>query len=256
MTPSDWWWHTKCGMLAIPMSALKRYKWVITTIGLVTLVLGVFGHVQEAYRHLYHIDLIEDSLMTDNVVRSKTFVYVFGAFMAIPILWNGEKIIDCLGHSNILILALVSYVLRFAGLTFDQTPWSSLFELLEPISYYLAWITLVLFLRHLVPKKLLATGQAFLVIFYYSIGRAIGFFYGVTIMPDTKNNIQLIDIYQIMATISCAIAVIYFIVYHCILLPKYRGRVPINALNSTNDMNVSPQRVYHDERSRKGYFRY
>ena len=241
-------------MLAIPMSALKRYKWVITLIGIVTLVLGVFGHVQEAYRHLYHIDLIEDSLIDDGLYKSKTFVYVFGAFMAIPILWNGEKIIDCLGHSNILILAFVSYVLRFAGLTFDQTPWSSLLELLEPISYYLAWITLVLFLRHLVPKKLLATGQAFLVIFYYSIGRAIGFFYGVTIMPEYK--VQLIDIYQIMATISCAIAVIYFIVYHCILLPKYRGRVPINALDSSNDMNVSPQRVYHDERSRKGYFRY
>ncbi|XP_070508871.1 uncharacterized protein SP1173 [Chironomus tepperi] len=291
LTPSDWWWHTKCGMLAIPMSALKRYKWVIAAIVTVAFILGGLWHIQEAYRHLFSIDLIEfnivvpetplnatalngtvpveipDLVLAGDLWRTKAFVYIIGALIATPIIWNGEMIVDYLGHSNIFILAFVSFALRFAGLYYyPYDHLSSLFELLEPLSFYLPWLALILFTRHLIPKKFLALGQGLLVILFFALGRAIGFIFGTSIIADNKavypepedyKTAELNDfhaIYTVGATIACIAAIIYFTIYHCILLPYYH--VPTNRLGSNTDTNVSPQRVFHDERSRKGYFRY
>lgn len=252
------------------MSALKRYKWVITAIALVSFILGGLWHIQEAYRHLFTVDLIEYAIVGDNPWRSKTFVYVIGAVLAIPIIWNGEKIVDCIGHSNIFILAFVSFALRFAGLYYDsESSSTTLLEIMEPLSFYLPWLALILFTRHLIPKKFLGIGQGLLVILFFALGRAIGFFFGTSIIADDKYNIfiwespkvnrdaelnDLMTIYTVGATIACVAAIIYFTIYHCILLPFYH--VPTNRLATSTDSNVSPQRVFHDERSRKGYFRY
>lgn len=164
----------------------------------------------------------------------------------------------------------MSFALRFAGLYFDnQSSWVTAYEILEPISFYLAWLALLLFIRHLVPKKFLALGQGLLVILFFALGRALGFFYGVSVASEPKHfralkineetgkEVEIIDlnnIHSAAATIACVAALIYFIVYHLILLPRYR--VPTNRLATNNESNVSPQRVFHDERSRKGYFRY
>lgn len=252
------------------MSALKRYKWVITAIAITAFIIGSLWHVQEAFRHIFHIDIIEEAIIEGAEWRAKTFVYIIGAILAIPLIWNGEKIVDCFGHSNIFILALVSFALRFTGLYYDnESSWSTLYEILEPISFYLAWLAFLLFIRHLVPKKFLALGQGLLVILFFALGRAIGFFFGVSVVSEPRHLVvlniskevaqanQIIDlqnIHSIWASIACAAALIYFIIYHLILLPRYR--VPTNRLATNNESNVSPQRVFHDERSRKGYFRY
>lgn len=242
------------------MSALKRYKWVITAIAITAFIIGSLWHVQEAFRHIFHIDIIEEAITEGLEWRSKTFVYVIGAVLSIPLIWNGEKIVDCFGHSNIFILALVSFALRFAGLYYDnESSWSTLYEILEPISLYLAWLAFLLFIRHLVPKKFLALGNGLLVILFFALGRAIGYFFGVSVVSEPRNldkfNISDLQyIHKFWASIACAAALIYFIIYHLILLPRYR--VPTNLLATNNESNVSPQRVFHDERSRKGYFRY
>lgn len=270
LTPSDWWWYTKCGMLVIPMSALKRYKWIIAVITIISFILGGLWHIQEAYRHLFTVDLIEYAIVGDGIWRSKSFVYIFGAILAIPLIWNGEKIVSCFGHSNIFILAFVSFALRFAGLYFDSvSSLTTLYELFEPLSFYLPWLAVILFTRHLIPKRFLAIGQGLVVILFFALGRGIGFFYGTSIIADDRDNqniwkspkdnreAELNDlqtIHTVAATIACIAAIIYFTVYHCILLPYYR--VPNKRLATSTDSNVSPQHVFHDERSRKGYFRY
>lgn len=252
------------------MSALKRYKWVITGIAIVAFILGSLWHTIEPIHHIFSKDIIEFEIVGDEMFRSKTFVYVIGSLLSIPLIWNGEKIVDLFGHSNIFILAFVSFALRFAGLYFDcKTYVTSAFELLEPLSFYLPWLALILFLRHLIPKKFLALGQALLVILFFSLGRALGFFYGTSIISDDRNNIYLyktpedneivekndfMTIHTVAATIACIAAILYFTIYHCILIPCYR--VSINRLAGNNESNLSPQRVFHDERSRKGYFRY
>lgn len=277
LTPSDWWWFTKYGMLAIPMSALKRFKWIILAVALTTFGLGGLWHVQEAFRHLFSVDIIEAEIISGSTVwRSKTFVYTIGAILAVPLIWNGEKIVDCFGHSNIFILAFVSFALRFAGLCFDnETSYATLFEILEPISFYLAWLAVFLFIRHLIPKKFLGIGQAIFVILFFALGRGIGFFFGTSIVYEpskflvirsedelnllktTKSNgvNDLKDIHSTAACIACGAALVYFVIYYLILL---RSRVPTQRLNTSNnnDSNVSPQRIFHDERAKKGYFRY
>ncbi|CRL08087.1 CLUMA_CG020920, isoform A [Clunio marinus] len=274
LTPSDWWWHTKCGMLAIPMSALKRFKWVIVAITIIAFILGGLWHVQEAYRHINIIDIIEYAIIDNLKWRSKTFVYVIGALLAIPLIWNGEKIVDCIGHSNIFILSLVSFAFRFTGIyLYIGNPYTTFLEILEPLSFYLTWLALLLFIRHLIPKNILALGQGLLVVLYFALGRAFGFYFAVSDfkytnykdLSDSAKELTQADliqsketnhenIYSVAAAIACATAVVYFIIYHLILLPKYR--VPINRLVSNDQNNMSPQHVFHDERSRKGYFRY
>jgi hypothetical protein len=127
-------------MLAIPMSALKRYKWVITGIAIIAFILGSLWHTIEPIHHIFSKDIIEYEIVGSEAFRSKTFVYVIGSLLSIPLIWNGEKIVDLFGHSNIFILAFVSFALRFAGLYFDcKTYVTSAFELLEPLSFYLPW---------------------------------------------------------------------------------------------------------------------
>lgn len=263
-------------MLAIPMSALKRFKWIIMAVALTTFGLGALWHVQEAFRHLFSIDIIEAEIIGSGVWRSKTFVYIIGAALAAPLIWNGEKIVDCFGHSNIFILAFVSFALRFSGLCFDnETSWATLFEILEPLSFYLAWLAVFLFIRHLIPKKCLGIGQAIFVILFFALGRGIGFFFGTSVVYEpskflvirsedeqklletTKANgiTDLKDIHSIAACVACGAALVYFIIYYFILL---RHRVPTNRLvtSNNNESNVSPQRIFHDERAKKGFFKY
>lgn len=252
------------------MSALKRYKWVIASIAVTAFILGGLWHVQEAFRHIFFMDIIEKWIVGDFIYRSKTFVYI-ASLLAIPVIWNGEKIVDYLGHSNIFILAFVSFAFRFGGLYFyNVDPWATFFEILEPVSFYLAWLAILLFIRHLIPKKFLALGQALFVILFFALGRAVGFFFGVSVAFEPKHLIalritqsdadrlvvdDLMNIFSIAAAIACAAAIIYALVYYLILYCT-RSRVPTNRLATNNESNVSPQRVFHDERSRKGYFRY
>jgi MFS_1 like family len=254
------------------MSALKRYKWVIAAVAISAFILGSLWHGQEAFRHAFSIDFIEFSIIGGDRVlwRSKTFVYVIGSVLAIPLIWKGEKVVDCIGHLNIFILAFVSFALRYAGLYYDNwSEWSALLEILEPFSFYLPWLAFLLFMRHLVPKKFIAIGQALLVVLFFALGRGIGFFFGYSTVFEPKNlhyaqfnetiarqdeKVDLQNIHSIYAAIACAAALIYFIVYHIVLLPRYR--VATNHLGTNNESNISPQRVFHDERSRKGYFRY
>lgn len=252
------------------MSALKRYKWVIFAITIVALVIGGLWHIIEPIRHIFTQDIFEYEIVGENLWRSKTFVYTIGSFLAIPLIWNGEIVVDLIGHSNIFILAFVSFALRFAGLYEDcRTYVTSAFELLEPISFYLPWLTLILFTRHLIPKKFLAVGQGLLVVLFFSLGRGLGFFFGTSIVADERDNtyiwqtpesnekaeqLDFQTIHTVAATIACVFALLYFTIYHCILIPCYR--VSNNRLVNNNDSSISPQRVFHDERSRKGYFRY
>lgn len=236
------------------MSALKRYKFVILGVAITAFVLGGLWHILEAFRHMFSIDLIEDLIIDHKESwRSKTFVYVIGSIFAIPLIWNGEKVVDILGHSNIFIITFIFYVMRFGGLYFDNTSSIvSLYELFEPVSFYLSWLALLLFIRHLVPKRFLALGQGLLVIIFFALGRSF-FYFGTSI----ENESQVVDLQNIHSTstiVAFCAALIYFIIYHLILLPKFR--VPTNRLATYDNSNVSPQKIFHDERSKKGYFRY
>lgn len=61
VSPPEWWWHTKSGMLAIPMSAIRKYGPEIGAVTFVAIVLGIFWSVIDTYQpwHLLNLDPIE-----------------------------------------------------------------------------------------------------------------------------------------------------------------------------------------------------
>lgn len=42
LSPPEWWWHTRCGLLAIPMSSVRRYSLETAALGVILLLLGIF----------------------------------------------------------------------------------------------------------------------------------------------------------------------------------------------------------------------
>lgn len=49
LTPPEWWWHTKSGLLALPMNTVRRYGIEIVAIVLVMLILGIFWSALDTY---------------------------------------------------------------------------------------------------------------------------------------------------------------------------------------------------------------
>lgn len=61
LSPPEWWWHTKSGMLAIPLSAIRKYGPEIAAVTLVATVLGVFWSVIDTYQTWHLLGLEEES---------------------------------------------------------------------------------------------------------------------------------------------------------------------------------------------------
>lgn len=139
---------------------------------------------------------------------------------------------------------------------------------LESITLPLAFVTLVLSMRHLWPRRLTATAQAIPVIAFFCLGKALG----VVIVSLNSNPSRL---FGRMAIAAAIIGTIYFLLYHCylakrcaaktqpppspqILQTHANGGTPNGAQNGASNSNGSytPLRVYHDSRGRKGHFRY
>lgn len=60
LSPPEWWWHTKSGMLAIPLSAIRKYGPEIAAVTLVAAALGVFWSVIDSYQtwHLLGLEMV------------------------------------------------------------------------------------------------------------------------------------------------------------------------------------------------------
>lgn len=49
LSPPEWWWHTRSGMLALPMSAIKRYGSETAALIIVLMVMGTFWSTMDSY---------------------------------------------------------------------------------------------------------------------------------------------------------------------------------------------------------------
>lgn len=196
---------------------------------------------------------------------------IVAAIPAFFILWNAEVIVDFCGHANILIAAFAFYIVRYTGLALMERPFYALFtSTLEAITLVLVFATLILYMRHLVPRRLLGTGQAVPVIAILCIGKAIG---TIIILIYDEDSVTL---FRDMAILSAIVGASYFLLYHCYLAKKCAAarQPPPSAAelqshanggtgtgqNGTASVapgnNYTPLRIYHNSRGRKGHFRY
>lgn len=253
-SPCVWWWHTKCGMLAIPMSSLKKYRWLIFIFVIACLITGILWNVMESWRHIILVDILEIEFgVARDIIRAKTFVYIIGSLCAVPVILNGEFLIDIIGHPHVIVLTLLTFAIRFTGLSLDYlSPCNTFYEFLEPISYYLSWFGYLLIIRHYVPKKFLCGGSGVFIAVYFLLGRAIGFGFGASTDYELYNQSHIFLYY---AVFTICIASLFFVVYHCLTCV---GTEVSNEDLSRGDQpdGKSQGRVFHDERSKKGYFKY
>lgn len=59
LSPPEWWWHTQSGMVAIPLSAIRRYRLEIGALAVVAIILGAFWSIIDTYQPMYLLDLDE-----------------------------------------------------------------------------------------------------------------------------------------------------------------------------------------------------
>nr|XP_022901472.1 uncharacterized protein LOC111414384 [Onthophagus taurus] len=253
LSPPEWWWHTRCGLLAMPMSSVKKYGLEIGALSLILVMLGIFWNAIDVY-----LPWRIASLGGPPVIVGLSIT--IGALFAIFFMLIAERFVDYCGHTNLLITAFVLYIIQYTGMAFITEAWFLLIcEALEIFTLHLLWITAVLYLRHLIPRKFTVSGQALPVIAHFCLGRVIGAYIGG--FAHSGDKFQFIEFHQWMAVAAAIIAIIYFFSYHMYLKPKCAAPTqhpprPTPALIQNGNGSYTPLRVYHNGRAKKGQFRY
>lgn len=258
LSPPEWWWHTRSGMLALPMSAIKRYGSETAALVVVLMVMGTFWSAMDSYLPLYLQKLGGDGL-------SIGVAMTVGAVPAFLFLWKSEHLVDYCGHSNLLITAFTVYIIRFTGLSLVGGAWWAIIaEALEVFTLGIMWVTAILYLRHLVPRHLTVTAQALPVIAHFCVGRCTGAVIGAYVNVENAGAVvSLRFVFRCMAAAAAVVAALYFILYHGLLKPRCHAHTvqgprqpPSIVLAMNGNGNYTPLRVYHNGMGRKGQFRY
>lgn len=53
LSPPEWWWHTRCGLLALPMSSVRKYGFETAALGVVLFLLGVCWNAIDTFLPWY-----------------------------------------------------------------------------------------------------------------------------------------------------------------------------------------------------------
>lgn len=158
LSPPEWWWHTKTGMLVYPMSAIRKYGPEIFLLIIVCLLFGTFWSIIHSYL-----------IWTFDGAYAAPFA---GILLVLVLFLNLDKFIEYCGHSNIFIAGFAIFIIRFTALSCKETTWFIvLTEILEPVVIGIIWITVILYMRHVMPRKLTATGQAVAILTFFGLGK-------------------------------------------------------------------------------------
>lgn len=217
LSPPEWWWQTKSGMLAIPMSAIRKYGPETAALTFVAMVLGIFWSTIDSYQPWHILELFKQNMPDSDIVVGLGLTVA--ALPALLLLWNAETLVDYCGHSNVLIASFTVYILRYTGLAIVDCPWwTLLMEAMEPVTLGLTWVTLVLYMRYLMPRRLTGTGQALPVLAHFCLGKSFGAMIGLVKTGNTLESLR--SIYTGMAIAAVVMAVSYFLLYHGLLAPR------------------------------------
>ncbi|XP_057672616.1 uncharacterized protein LOC130904080 [Diorhabda carinulata] len=258
--PPEWWWHTRCGLLALPMSSVRKYGLEVASLGIILFLLGIFWNA---------IDTFVPWIVVTQQYGEPLIIglsILVGALPAVIFLIFAELIVDFCGHNNILIFCFVNYICHHLGLMFITNAWYILLcEWLEIFTLHIMYITVVLYLRHLVPRKYIACGQALPIIAHFCLGRGFGALLGSLAFSDYNTEYNFQNVHKYFCIAAGVIAILYFTVYHFYMKPKCAPPIhvppapapPPSLVHSMNgNGNYTPLRVYHNSKSKKGHFRY
>lgn len=86
LNPPEWWWHTKIGMMAIPLSAIRKYTPEIIALSFVAIILGAFWSIINTYQpsHLLGMESKDGPIVIKFATASELNCYIF----PIPLVQN------------------------------------------------------------------------------------------------------------------------------------------------------------------------
>ncbi|KAF7287260.1 hypothetical protein GWI33_002076 [Rhynchophorus ferrugineus] len=256
LSPPEWWWHTSCGLLALPMSAVRKYGLETVALGIILFLLGIFWNTIDTYLPWHIVKMQEGEPLVIGLTVT------IGALPAVVFLYYAEKIVDYCGHSNILIFCFVNYICHHLTLiSVENAKLLLLCEFLEVFTLHIMYVTAILYLRHLVPRKFTACGQALPVIAHFCLGRCFGALLGSLAYDEYPYNFN--RVHQGFTVAAAIVALLYYITYHFYLKPKCGAPLhtppdpaPATIQNMNGNGSYTPLRVYHNSKSKKGHFRY
>ncbi|KAK7788606.1 hypothetical protein R5R35_014749 [Gryllus longicercus] len=254
------WWTRHARVM--PLGGIKRHLSELVCLVVILVILGILWSGIDSFLpwHLNEMNDMKDN--TDslhlNVLLGLTLTV--GSLPAILLLWNSEKVVEFCGHTNLLIIAFIFYIVRYAAYSYMQVAWWALAsEALEVFTMSIMWVTVILYMRQLVPRHLTVTSQGMAVFFHFCLGRCFGSVFAALLSTYTsKGNGSFVPVYQVGALLSAIVASIYFTVYHCCL--KWFCQ-PVAGQTSQDHQEISqgptsngtyaPLRIYHNGSGQK-----
>ncbi|XP_066993010.2 uncharacterized protein SP1173 isoform X2 [Anabrus simplex] len=249
------WWTRHARVM--PFGGLKRNVGELIAFSFILVLLGAFWSALDNYLPWHVVTMHSTELYIGLSV-------LLGSLPAILFLWNAEKFVYYCGHSNLLITAFTFYIIRYI-VECVEDPWVSFgCDILQVFTLSMTWVTVILYVRQLVPRHLTVTGQGLAVLLHFCLGRCMGAVYVAVVDAYVDpDHAHLIRLYQAGAVAAALVATIYFIVYHCCLKPCCQGttgsrpRSPTGITQGpTTNGTYTPLRVYHNGSGTKGQMRY
>ena len=100
-----------------------------------------------------------------------------GAVVSIPFLYIADYIVDRIGQTNIFIIALLTYSVRYVGYSYITNPWHAFpFEAMEIFTLNLFKIACTQYVGEKAPPGLLATLNGLVGCVHYGLGKGNFFF--------------------------------------------------------------------------------
>ncbi|XP_047113681.1 uncharacterized protein LOC124790139 [Schistocerca piceifrons] len=244
----EWWAHVH------PLGGLKKHGGELAVLSVILLLMGGLWGALDSYLP-WHLMELEDH---NQLIIGLTVTV--GALCAIPFLWNAEHVVEYCGHTNLLIIAFIFYIIRFTVFSYLSNAWWSLpCEIMEVFTLSLMWVTAILYTRHLAPRHLTATAQGMAVIFHFCLGRCLGALVAALLSAHADAEVlSLLTVYRVGAVVAAVIATVYFSVYYCCLKaccpakgttgPRSSG---VTQGGPTSNGTYTPLRFYHNGSGQK-----
>lgn len=255
----EWW--TKHARV-MPLGGIRRHLSELTCLVFILVILGILWSGIDSFLpwHLNEMDDVSDAERSGilNVLLGLTLT--IGSLPAIPLLWNSERVVEFCGYTNLLITAFIFYIVRYAAYSYMQLAWWALAsEVLEVFTMSILWVTVILYMRQLVPRHLTVTSQGMAVFFHFCLGRCFGAVFASLLSTYTsKGNGSFVRVYQVGALVSAIVASVYFTIYHCCLkwfcqpvvsqTPQDQQEV---IQGPTSNGTYNPLRMYHNGSGQK-----
>ncbi|CAG7728467.1 unnamed protein product [Allacma fusca] len=180
---------------------LFLYPEVVVFLVMIFILGNMWGFV-ESYLFVF----LKDELDAPNYLLGLTLTT--GSLTGVPFLWGAEKIVAKIGRVNVIVIAFVTYFVRFIGYSYVLSPWWCFpFEALEAFTYHLMWAAAATYCSILAPKGLLATLMGVMGALHYSLGKGCGSFIGGYIIKI----VQVRQAFWNFGIASGIFGVIYFI---------------------------------------------